>query len=148
MVIFLAGLAGIARLNFCNLFSIGGGRRNRTLILGFGDRCSTTELFPLSLTLIYRLFCKNHSYYTKPKGRRQYPAAEYGNRFFASLFRFFVRCVFLAPGTVFFKLQPRFDFFNIPRSPIIDAVAISAFKFNEIVLAHISANFINNTSLL
>src|SRR3989338_212271 len=73
---------------------------------------------------------RSHSYYTKPKGRRQYPAAEYDNRVFASLFRFFVRCVFLAPGTVFFKLQPRFNFFNIPRSPIIDAVAISAFKFN------------------
>jgi len=59
-----------------------------------------------------------------------------------------MRRVLLAPRAMFFKLQPRLDFFNIPRSPIIDAVAISAFKFNEIVLAHISANFINNTSLL
>jgi len=29
-----------------------------------------------------------------------------------------------------FELQPRFDFFDISGRPVIDAVAIGAFKFN------------------
>ena len=53
--------------------------------------------------------------------------------------------MFFAPRTVLFEFQPRFDFFDIPGRPVIDAVAIGAFKFNKIVLAHNSADFISNT---
>ena len=40
----------IANFIFCEIvrrsFSKGGGTRNRTLTNGFGDRCSTTKLYP------------------------------------------------------------------------------------------------------
>ncbi len=56
-----------------------------------------------------------------------------------------MRRVFFAPRAMLFEFQPRFYFFDISGRPIIDAVAIGAFKFNKIVLAHNSADFISNT---